>query len=126
MGTGSHRAQLESAAGKRDRYAGITHARALKSHSKLKFRQALDTKLGKVEAPRQIGHAKPATRSDKPEHDSENGSDSAIEDEYDASLSSEAELERELQLLTRQQNLRKKLEKRKKSSWRSESTFNAN
>lgn len=56
MGTGSHRAQLESARGKRDRVNGIVHARSLKSHSTLKFRKEVVYKESK--RPAQIESAK--------------------------------------------------------------------
>lgn len=132
MGTGSHRAQFEGATGRRDRTAGIVHARALKSHSKLKFRQDINQNLSNdkedtgpklIEAKNDIeGSTAKKPQETNPSSDSESDSNSESESE---SESDESSLKRELQMLKSKEKLRAQLKQKKRpvSSWRTESTF---
>lgn len=47
MGTGSHRPQWEAAKGRPDELGGIKHARALRSHTRLKYRPKRDLAVRK-------------------------------------------------------------------------------
>ncbi|GMM52070.1 hypothetical protein DASB73_030330 [Starmerella bacillaris] len=90
MGTGSHRAQLESARGKRDRVNGIVHARSLKSHSTLKFRKEVVYKESK--RPAQIESAENDTIEKSKDDVNENKPASGARDpvvESDSKIKSE-------------------------------------
>lgn len=130
MGTGSHRPQWETAKGRPDITGGIKHARALKSHTQLKFRDP--TKFKPQAKAIEGSKSSRATQNDsttetKAEPQSEPQSHiTNSEDEFDDSEDDEDELKRELLLIDKRQKLKSQLAKPPKpkaSSWKSESAF---
>jgi len=113
MGTGSHRPQFEAAKGRADELGGIQHARSLKSHAKLKYRDKPLAPERKTPERRTIesGPAEPAKQSDQ-----QSSSDS--EDDLES-------MQKELDLLKQRNALRSQKEDKQRppAKWRTETAF---
>lgn len=142
MGTGSHRPQWETAKGRPDITGGIKHARALKSHTQLKFRDPTKIKASPraIESspsfepapadPKLQSKVKPESMSQQQQQQrqqQQSTCENSENDSEDASEEDEDELKRELMLLDKREKLKKQLATPQKSnnasSWRTESAF---